>query len=240
MFKKNYFKYFCLICIQLFFSQICLATKITAFEKLNISDGVPFIDENGNKRFLDEFEGKTILLVFWATWCAPCTKEMPDLDGLQKDFRKLPFEIIAVSQDFQGINIVKEYFKNHEFRYLKIYHDHQNQLFKAFSVVGLPTSFLIDKDGKIVYSFTGAINWYDEEVRKIILSHIDGNYPEPKNSYKAQDLNKIIKSSKSNEKAVSPIEKQEQKNDKVILEENNIKIKQEKIEPSKGEKNDKL
>lgn len=202
MFNKNRNKFYLIFFLQ-FIIITCFASssksKISFFDSLNVPDNVPFFDENGEKCFLDQIENKTILLVFWATWCAPCVKEMPDLDILQKDFRKLPFEIIAVSQDFQGVKVVQEFFKTQEIRHLKIYHDYHNQLFKAFSVVGLPTSFLINQDGKVVVRFSGNINWYDGETRSMLLSHIPGNPSEPKNSYKAESMNQQIKSIRQKE-----------------------------------------
>jgi len=91
---------------------------------------VNFFDANGNKVYLDQYEGNTILLVFWATWCGSCVGELPSLDNLQKDFRKLPFKIIAVSEDYQGIEVVKKYFSENEIRHLEIFHDYQNNLFR--------------------------------------------------------------------------------------------------------------
>ncbi|ACR47721.1 thiol:disulfide interchange protein [Rickettsia peacockii str. Rustic] len=167
--------------------------KLAFLRGSSVPDNIIFFDEEKNQYSLDQFEGKTILLVFWATWSAPCVKEMPDLDILQKDFRKLPFSVIPISEDYQDIKVVKEYFKSYQIRYLPIYHDYRNELFKALGVVSLPTSILIDQNGKIVTSFVGNTNWYDETVRGTILSAISGNYPEPKNSYNAQSLNKPAK-----------------------------------------------
>ncbi|AFC74171.1 TlpA disulfide reductase family protein [Rickettsia montanensis] len=201
---RNYNKY--LICIIVFLlSIIIFIPKIHAklYEKpkgklaflrgSSVPDNIIFFDEEKNQYSLDQFEGKTILLVFWATWSAPCVKEMPDLDMLQKDFRKLPFSVIPISEDYQDIKAVKEYFKSYQIRYLPIYHDYRNELFKALGVVSLPTSILIDPNGKIVTSFVGNTNWYDEKVRDTILSAIPGNYPEPKSSYNEQSLNKPAK-----------------------------------------------
>ena len=168
-------------------------TGIKMLNNINAPDTVIFFNEKSEKFSLDQFEGKTILLVFWATWCATCVKEMPDLDVLQKDFRKLPFEIVPISEDYHGVKAVQEYFKSYGIRYLPIYHDYKNQLFKALTIVGLPTSILITPDGKMVVSFIGNINWYDDKVRNIILSHIPGNHPEPKNSYQGQSLNQPAK-----------------------------------------------
>ncbi|WP_341787743.1 TlpA disulfide reductase family protein [Rickettsia endosymbiont of Cantharis rufa] len=167
--------------------------KLEHLSGSSVPDNVIFFDEEKNQYSLDQFEGKTILLVFWATWSASCVKEMPDLDMLQKDFRKLPFLVIPISEDYQDIKVVKEYFKSYQIRYLQIYHDYRNELFKVLGVISLPTSILIDPNGKIITSFVGNTNWYDEKIRETILSAIPGNYPEPKNSYNEQSLNKPAK-----------------------------------------------
>ena len=152
-----------------------------------------FFNEKSEKVYLDQFEGKTILLVFWATWCGSCADELPSLDILQKDFKKLPFEVIAVSEDYNGLEVITKYFKDNEIRHLKIYHDYQNQLFKAMDVAGLPTAFLIDPDGKIKTIFKGVIKWQDNTMRELILNKIPGNPEMPKNSFKEKALNNIIK-----------------------------------------------
>ncbi len=153
---------------------------------------VNFFDKEGNKIFLDQFEGRTILISFWASWCGACVEELPSLDVLQKDFRKLPFEVIAISEDFKGIEAAEIYFNNHDIRHLKLYHDYKNSLFKAMSVVGMPTAFLIDPDGKVKVIFKGNIKWHDESIRNILLSEIAGNPEIPKNTYVATSLNKKI------------------------------------------------
>ncbi len=191
---SNYNKYFLTITVFLLLI-IVFTPKIYANPKngSNVPDDIIFFDEEKNQYSLDQFEGKTILLVFWATWSANCVKEMPDLDTLQKDFRKLPFSVIPVSEDYQDVKVIIEYYKSYQIRYLPIYQDYRNQLFKALGVISLPTSILIDPNGKIVTSFIGNTNWYDEKIRETILSAIPGNYPEPKNSYNGQSLNKPAK-----------------------------------------------
>ena len=151
-----------------------------------------FFDGQGNKVFLDQYEGSTVLLVFWATWCGTCVSELPALDNLEKDFRKLPFKVIALSQDYQGVDVVIKYFAEHDIRHLEIFHDYQNQLFRSMSVIGLPTAFLINSNGKIKKLFKGRIKWYDDEVRAMLLGEIDGNPDTPKNSYQAPSLNRQV------------------------------------------------
>lgn len=227
--------YLSLIVCYLLISTNSLAVEqiksgVKMLDSVNVPDSIVFFDEKEKKYSLDQFEGKTILLVFWATWCASCVKEMPDLDILQKDFRKLPFEIIPVSQDYQGVKLVEEYYKNYEIRYLPIYHDFKNQLFKAFSIIGLPTAILVSPDGKMLVSFVGNTNWYDEEIRNIILANIPGNHPEPKNSYKEQSLNQSV-NQKVNQKLKTSISEAEQpkENDqeKLITEEQAVTIKEQ-------------
>lgn len=166
--------------------------KYEKYSPKAVPDEIPIYDKDSEKHFMEEYEGRTILLVFWASWCAPCAAEMLDLDMLQKDFRKLPFKVIAVSEDYQGIKAVQKFYEENEIRHLDIFHDYRNELFGAFEVVGMPTSFIITPDGKNVGIFKGVVNWHNEDVRKILLSYIPGNPEEPKNSYKDNSLNQTV------------------------------------------------
>lgn len=167
------------------------ASKITENIPEYTPENVAIFDEENKKHFLEEYEGKTILLVFWATWCAPCITEMGDLDILQKDFRKTNFLVLPISEDYSGIEVVKTFYKSHDLRHLSIMHDYKNALFKSFGIAGLPTSILINAEGMAVARFTGSINWYDEKVREILLKHISGNPAVPRNSYQDSALNNI-------------------------------------------------
>ncbi|MES2215538.1 MAG: TlpA disulfide reductase family protein [Pseudomonadota bacterium] len=208
MFKK----FFVTTIIALFVSHPVFASNapknwtFEPSEAVQVPDDIPFFDEAAEKHYLEEYEGKTLLIVFWATWCGACVQEMTDLDILQKDFRKLPFTIIPISEDDQGIKAVEKFYALYEISHLPILHDYRNQLFKAFSVVGMPTSFIVSPEGVNIGSFKGVVNWHDDNVRKILLSHITGNPTEPKNSYKSKSLNQIIqpqkpKEAKSNEQS---------------------------------------
>ena len=186
---------------------------------------VNFFDANGNKVYLDQYEGNTILLVFWATWCGSCVGELPSLDNLQKDFRKLPFKIIAVSEDYQGVEVVKKYFSENEIRHLEIFHDYQNNLFRSLAIVGLPTAYLINAEGKVKYIFNGVVKWHDNEVRQMIIAQIDGNQVLPKNTFKSVSLNKQVVKAK---KTVVEVTAEEIKND-------NQEVKDEEISSKKQE-----
>jgi len=168
-------------------------------------EDIAIFDADNKQHFLEEYEGKTALLVFWATWCAPCVTEMADLDALQKDFRKLPFLVLPISEDYAGIDHVKSFYKINDLRHLPIMHDYKNALFKSFGIIGLPTSILVNPQGMVVAKFSGAINWYDEKVRNILLKYIPGNPGLPRNSYKDNAVN-YIQSSTILEKVGDKIE----------------------------------
>mgnify|MGYP001811572137 CR=1 FL=1 len=69
-----------------------------------------FYNKDNKKEYFDQYEGKTSLLVFWATWCSSCIQEMNQLDLLKKDLKKLPINIIALSEDYSGIDSIKEFY----------------------------------------------------------------------------------------------------------------------------------
>ncbi len=166
-------------------------------------EDIAIFDAENKQHFLEEYEGKAILLVFWATWCAPCITEMADLDALQKDFRKIPFLVLPISEDYIGIDHVKTFYKLNNLRHLPVMHDYQNALFKSFGIVGLPTSILINAEGMAV-----AINWYDEKVRSILLKYVPGNPALPRNSYKDNAVN-YIQSPTSTDKVEDKVEVKE-------------------------------
>lgn len=174
--------------------------KFIQYENKYSPDDVAFFDQENKEHFLENYEGETLLVVFWASWCSPCVDEMSSLDILAKDFRKLKFKILPISEDFTGIDTATKFYKDHNINHLPILHDYKNALFSAFQVSGLPTSYLIDPDGMIKGKFTGNVKWHDNKIREILLGFIPGNPPTPKNTYKEITLNKLVDKPKSEPK----------------------------------------
>lgn len=205
---------FWLISLSLLFSivEIANAEKYSIERQDRYLDSeVGFYNGDGNKVYLDQYEGTNILLVFWATWCGTCISELPALDNLQKDFRKLPFKVIAVSQDYKGVEVVKDYFFANDLRHLGVFHDHKNQLFRELSVISLPTAFFINADGKNKLVFRGRIKWQDDNVRSMILSEIGENLELPKNTYKFAALNRNVMQREEEKQVVAEEEAEEEK-----------------------------
>lgn len=168
--------------------------KFKKYEPQIIPEDVVFYDKDGEKHNFEQYEGQTILLVFWATWCAPCVNEMVSLNNLQRDFRKLPFVIIPVSEDGQGIEHLTKFYKEYDLTHLPIFYDSRNELFKAFNINGLPTSIIITPKGENIASFQGEIKWHDEAVREILLDYIPGSSVKPPNSFKEKTLQMVKQS----------------------------------------------
>ena len=103
-------------------------------------------------------EDGPILVNFWATWCAPCIKEMPSLDRLKYKVGN-NFDVIAISVDRDGINKVKDFFDNNNIKNLEKFFDIKNSLAKEMNLFGVPTSFFIDKNGNIIGNYQGDMEW---------------------------------------------------------------------------------
>ena len=157
-------------------------------ENIYANTSIEFFDDSLQALRLELYEGKAVLVVFWATWCFSCTSKMKALNHLKKDFRKLPFEILPIAQDSKGLDAVKEFYTKHEITHIPMLLDIRNKLMKSMDINILPTALLLNDEGRIVYEFTGAINWHDDEVREVILSVIPGNPSMPRNTY-SQALN---------------------------------------------------
>jgi len=126
-------------------------------EKKNISNLV-FNNYKEEKVSFSEFKGKVLLVNFWATWCAPCIKEMPSLDRLKYKVGD-NFDVIAISVDRDGINKVKDFFDNNNIKNLEKFFDIKNSLAKEMNLFGVPTSFFIDKNGNIIGNYQGDMEW---------------------------------------------------------------------------------
>jgi thiol-disulfide isomerase/thioredoxin len=103
-------------------------------EPILVPEDIPFMDENDQPHIFDEFYGQVLLVNFWATWCAPCTQEMPALSKLQRDFKRKNFKVLAISGDFKGVDAIREFYAAHEITNLPIYHDPKNVLSKTFGI----------------------------------------------------------------------------------------------------------
>ena len=131
-----------------------------------------FQDAAGAETGLDRFKGKVTLLNLWATWCAPCRKEMPALDHLQAERGGADFEVAAVSLDFGGTDKPKAFLKEIGSRNLAFYADPTNKLFRDLRVVGrgsgMPTTLILDRAGCEIGFLPGPAEWASADALRLI------------------------------------------------------------------------
>lgn len=120
------------------------------------------------KKKMSDYRGKVILLNFWATWCPPCVHEMPSMERLQQQFNTDNFKVIAINQ-MEEIDHVFAFTGQLEIDLtFEILFDSQSTVSQAYAVRGLPTSYLIDKQGNIRYRAVGGRDFNHAEVIKTI------------------------------------------------------------------------
>lgn len=122
-----------------------------------------FIDGEGLDLTLADFKGRVVLLNIWATWCVPCRVEMPMLDRLQARLGGEDFHVLPLSIDRAGLKPVQKFYKEIEIKSLGIYLAQSLQVMQALGVVGLPTTLLIDRDGREIARLVGPAEWDSPE-----------------------------------------------------------------------------
>ena len=126
-------------------------------------------DADGSSVKLSDYRGKVVLLNFWATWCGPCTLEIPWFIDFEQQFKTTGFEVLGVSMDEEGWTAVKPYIAQHKMTYRVLLGDDSvGQLYGG--VESLPTSFIIDRDGKIASVHVGLAerNEYMREIQDLL------------------------------------------------------------------------
>jgi thiol-disulfide isomerase/thioredoxin len=118
-----------------------------------------FTDADDKPLKLADYKGKAVLLNFWATWCAPCVKEMPSLDRLQAEMGKDRFVVIPLSLDGPSRPKVAPFYADKKLANLGIYFDKGKKVMGALDVSVLPTSILIDGDGRELGRLEGEADW---------------------------------------------------------------------------------
>ncbi|MDX2258915.1 MAG: TlpA disulfide reductase family protein [Hyphomicrobiaceae bacterium] len=144
-----------------------LAAFVRKPERPPVGD-VAFTGPDGAPMTLAAFKGRTILLNLWATWCAPCRKEMPDLDRLQRDLGSPAFEVVALSLDRAGAQASKTFLDKVGVTNLKLYVDDTGRASAPLKVVGMPTTILIDREGREFGRLVGPAPWDSPEAKALI------------------------------------------------------------------------
>ena len=124
-------------------------------------DNVIFLDKNDQKININEYTGNLLILNFWATWCEPCKDEMPSLDKLQANPELDKIKIFAINIGKETLNKVNKFFIDLNIKNIEPYFDPPITLAKMFTLRGVPTTILINKEGQEFARIIGSIDFED-------------------------------------------------------------------------------
>lgn len=131
-----------------------------------------FYDSEGSEVSLHDFRPKIVVLNFWATWCAPCRKEMPTLNALRKRLAGDKFEVLAVATGRSSPSDAAEFLLENDIDSLELYLDPKLKFLRGMGVLGLPTTIVIDSEGNELARLVGDADWNSESAIEIFSALI--------------------------------------------------------------------
>lgn len=134
----------------------------------------PFTDNQGGSHTLADWQGKYLLVNFWATWCAPCRSEMEALDDLETTFGGDDFQVVTIATGRNPLPAIQAFFADNQIDNLPILLDPKLDLARQMGVLGLPVSVLVDPDGNEIARLIGDAEWNSDSARAIIAKLVGG------------------------------------------------------------------
>ena len=134
-----------------------------------------FQDGAGKPLKLSDWKGRVVLLNLWATWCAPCRKEMPDLAKLEKELGSDQFEVVAISVDRKGAEASAAFLKETGVDNLKLYIEPSTKIVNDVQSAGLPATILVDRQGRELGRILGPADWASPEAIALVKAALAQN-----------------------------------------------------------------
>jgi peroxiredoxin len=158
-----------LVALALTVGAIFLLLNGSQGEPLKVGDKAPDFHLDGafgGSGDLSDMQGKIVILNFWATWCSPCIEEMPSLEKLYHKFEDDDFEIVAVALDKEGAPVVRQFAQRYKLSFALVVDPHAETQ-DTYHLMGVPETYVLDKDGVILERILGPKDWNSPEtVRK--------------------------------------------------------------------------
>jgi thiol-disulfide isomerase/thioredoxin len=129
---------------------------------------VAFTGEDGSEMTLADFNGKYVVLNFWATWCAPCRVEMPHLSALQTAMGGDQIEVVTIATGRNPLPVMQRFFDEIEVDNLPLHTDPRQSLARGMGVLGLPVTVILDPEGFEVARMQGEADWSSENAMAIL------------------------------------------------------------------------
>ena len=154
------------------FAETSEVNKFLFYENPQPINSLEVSDINDNKTDILNEDFNLLLINFWATWCSPCTKEMPSLNELQSKFEKNQLKIVTIATGRNNPNKIVNFFEEYNLTNLENYRDPKGKLALNLGVLGLPFSIIISRDKKDIARLIGPIDWSKKEVEDLFLELI--------------------------------------------------------------------
>ena len=154
------------------FAETSEVNKFLFHENPQRIDSLEVSDINDNNTDILNEDFNLLLINFWATWCSPCTKEMPSLNELQSKFEKNQLKIVTIATGRNNPNKIVNFFEEYNLSNLENYRDPKGKLALDLGVIGLPFSIIISRDKKDIARLIGPIDWSKKEVEDLFLELI--------------------------------------------------------------------
>lgn len=136
-----------------------------------------FTDAEGKTHKVSDYRGKIVILNFWATWCGPCVAEMPSLNNLAETFPSEEVAILTICKERKLLPDAQQLFKNRNLKSLPLFFDENSEGITKMGVKGLPTTFILNREGYLIGKLQGGTEWDHYEVLDLIQSYIEGKTP---------------------------------------------------------------
>lgn len=134
--------------------------------------GIEFETEDGSTRTLADYEGRHVVLNFWATWCAPCREEMPTLSALQETLGSDDFAVVTIATGRNPPPAMKKFFDDIGVDNLPLHRDPKSALARDMGVFGLPITVLLDPQSREIARLQGDADWNSDSAQAIISAWI--------------------------------------------------------------------
>jgi thiol-disulfide isomerase/thioredoxin len=129
--------------------------------------------DGAGKATLQDYQGKYVLVNFWATWCAPCRKEMPQLNALQKEFGGDDFEVLTIATGRNSPQGIQKFFDETGIDSLPRHQDPKQALASQMGVFGLPITVILDPEGREIARLRGDAVWDSDSAKSIVKTLIE-------------------------------------------------------------------
>lgn len=140
---------------------------------MNRGSDVAFMSEDGEEMTLAAYEGQHVVLNFWATWCAPCRKEMPHLSELQAEFGGDDFQVVTVATGVNQRPAMQRFLAEIGVDNLPLHTDGNSALARDMGVVGLPVTLILDPEGFEIARLIGDADWASDTAKEILKTLIE-------------------------------------------------------------------